>query len=864
MNEVQKAEYHILSGFYKVAGVAGEIDSLGKFYKNMSTLMGASAGASVLSGTGFLLRGAFEEKLKEKEDRNIKDKLIGISPVLLGLMGAGLGGAYARKRSGKNLSTIFGNGVEGSIKTSSLRASVQLRDHQKRAIERLEENKGSLLIAHATGSGKTLTGIAGFEDMKKKGLASKAIVVVPAALRENFVKNIKEFTDSSHSVYGPKNEGKTKAVDDKSSSDYNIISYELFREHGDKLLQNTGADTLIMDEIHRARGTEGVTYNKLVDLRKNFKNAITLTGSVVNNEPNDIVPLMDITYTPSGHKLVSKKFFDKLFVKKDAKRSGIFNPKVHIEKSLKNKGQLAKYLKGKLDFVSHEDLAKDMPKREVETKVIPMSKEQLKLYNYTLTAVDPITRWKIRNNFPVGQKEAIQAFAKLMKARQVSTDPVIMDKTLEERNPEEYSPKIKSIMEDTEQHLKEDKDNKTVIYGNLITGQLNGVEKALKERGINYSKFVGLGQEGSTAKTRPEEIRKFNNKENRVLLISGAGAEGLDLKDSTMMQMVEGHYNPEKIQQAEARIRRMGSLMHKSPEDRKIKVVRYLSKPEPTGLGKVVQKVYSTFGMGGSGGIDQWIYSIAKKKDSLNSDFRDTMQKTAFVKLSDDTDTQNKPKATEYKRDPSSKALDDMMTGLGNQLFGSLGQVPGEVLGSLIAKPIDKRRGIETEAVLKQKLLDKGYEEFTQKRHYNKILAESKMDERAIDIKIGIENMAAGLPMFMALSPGIRDSFNQKFIKYLGWAFPKKMIKSPIGRFAIPPLAAGFVLGLGTRPSIEYGKTLVTRSALSGAGKDVDIGLDRYITKLRKKMEAKYKRSKEFTREVETKKDLGIDIISGA
>ena len=869
MNEIQKTELAILTGFYKQAASLSEIgNKVGKFYRFGNTILGMSGGSAALGGVGFLARGALEEKLKEKEDKTMRDKLIAKSPLLLTLLGAGLGGAYGHHAAKKNVGKLIGPLL--GIKTASLRKDVKLRDHQKRAIERLNANGGSLLVAHATGSGKTLTGIAGYEDLKKKGKAKKAVVVVPASLRENFVKNLKQFTDSSYSVYGPKGDRRSKNVGDKSSSDYNIISYELFREHGDKVLEDTGADTLIMDEIHRARGTEGVTYNKLLDHRKKVKNAITLTGSVVNNEPNDIVPLMDITYTNKGHRLVSKKFFDKLFVRKDAKRHGIFRPKVHIEKKLKNKNQLAKYLRGKLDFISHEDLSKDMPKREVETKIIPMSKEQIKLYNYTLTAVDPITRWKIRNNLPIGQKEAKAAFAKLMQARQVSTDPSVLDKTLKEKNPEEYSPKVKQIVEDAAEHIKEDKDNKTVIYGNLINGQLGAVEEALKKRGIKFSKFVGLGQEGSTSKTRPEEIRKFNEKENRVLLISGAGAEGLDLKDSTMMQMVEGHYNPERIQQAEARIRRMGSLLHKAPEDRKIKVVRYMAKPEPTGASKIVQKVFSTFGMGGSSGIDKWIYSIAKKKDALNSDFRDTMQKKAS---SDETiEEMEKRWAREDKEfaknqkiwKAEDKIMDEFSRTIGDRLFGMMGQAPGQVVGRLAAKPIDKRRTIETEATLKQKLLDKGYEEFTQKRHYNKILSESKMDERTLDIETGINGLAAGLPLLTVLNPKISKSFNRKFIKYLGWAFPRKLIKNPVGKIIIPPLATGFVAGLATEPAIAYGKTLVTRGALSGSTKDVDVGLDRYINKLRKRMEAKYKRSKEFTREVETKKDLGIDIISGA
>ena len=490
-------------GLKKVAFDAELAEKARKWVGRLSGVMHASAVGTMGAGVGLLARSRFEDRFKKDKDKTILDRALEKAPLIGVALGAPSGYVYGRNRAIK--------GFDNLTKMSSLREGIELREHQKDLVKQVNENNGSLLVAHATGVGKTLGGIAAFEDLKDKGKASKALVVVPAALRSNFVDHgIKKFTNSSVSTYGPKNEASSKNVGDASKSTYNVISYDLFREHGPEIIKNTGADTLIMDEVHRARATEGVTYNKLRELRPNFKNVITLTGSVVNNDPNEIVPLLDITYGSQGHRLVSKNFFDRLFVDKQAKTVGLISPKVVVEKKLKNKLQLAKYLAGKVSYVPHEAVEDLLPKKNLETVTVNMSPEQKRLYDFSLASVDPMTRWKIRNNLPIGQQEAQEAFGKLMQARQVSTDPGVLDKELAKKaDPAEYSPKIKKVVEDLQEHLDSHATNKGVIYGNLLHGQLNSVEKSLKARNIPYSTFFGVGNEGNTAKGRIENLKGF-------------------------------------------------------------------------------------------------------------------------------------------------------------------------------------------------------------------------------------------------------------------------------------------------------------------------------------------------------------------
>lgn len=833
-----------------------------KVLKGLGAVSGLLAGTQLGAAPGFLIRSRFEDKFKEKEDRDLKDQLIAHAPVVGGVGGALLGTYLGYSRGG----------VLGRLKKmAALKSSVDLKPHQEHFVTKLIENDGSLLAAHATGTGKTLTGIAGFEKLKTLGKAKRAVVVVPASLRENFIDNIKKYTNSKHVVFGPKGERSSKDVGDKSTADYNIISYELFRDHGDKILEGTGADTLILDEIHRARGTEGVTYNKLRDLRSKFRNAITLTGSVVNNEPNEVVPLLDVTHTPTGHKLVSKSFFDKLFVRKDAVTRGIFKPKVYVEKNIRNKDKLGAYLRGKVHFVSHEALEKDMPKRNLESELIPMTKDQQALYNYSLSSVDPLTRWKIKNNIPVTQREAKDAFSQLMQARQVSTDPSILDKRLQGKDPYEYSPKVKKVVDDLKSHLEADESHKSVIYGNLIHGQLNAVEEALRRKGIPYARFFGMGQEGMTAKSRPKEIEDFKQGKKRVLLISGAGAEGIDLKNTTMLQMLEGHYNPERIQQAEARIRRLGSFAHLPPEKRQILIKRYMSSPSPSKL----QKFYGAIGIGaGDTGVDKWIYSIAERKDKLNKDFREALDKVPTEKTAEEP---FKPIRIRFHRSPVDSAIHKAQEGFAASVSGymarSVGGALGTMVGTLPAKILEKRRDADVEKQLKQLLLDKGKESLVAKRHYPKILAESKLDERMIDASAGIAGLAAATGLMGFISPKATKVLNKPVrlamkglekAKILGpkaTTFLGKLNKDEIGATIAATGITGALIGAVSPSLQEFAKTKIMQKALTGRDEDLDRGIKIYEDKLRKKLESKYKGSKSFVQEVDTKRELGLDII---
>jgi len=76
---------------------------------------------------------------------------------------------------------------------------------------------------------------------------------------------------------------------------------------------------------------------------------------------------------------------------------------------------------------------------------------------------------------------------------------------------------------------------------------------------------------------------------------------------------------------------------------------------------------------------------------------------------------------------------------------------------------------------------------------------------------------------------------------------------------AIGSAALGALAGLVTKPAGHYLKRGILNASLSGEDTQLDRGIDIYKKQLMKKMERKYKSSKNFTHEYETKQELGID-----
>jgi len=505
-------------------------------------------------------------------------------------------------------------------------------EHQGKAIfDKLVPNDGKLIVAHKMGLGKTVTGIYGVETLRMQGKATNTIVVVPAGLRENFAKEgLEKFLkNADYQIVASSGEtGRANYVAPSKldpNKQYTIVSYSMFRRYPEAFMQATGADTIIMDEFHKARNEGSGVFKAAIRARGFAKNFIGLTASPVNNEPSEIASLLTVA---EGERMITPKQFQAMHTEVVGYDKGLKGGKKPV-RGIKEKGRLAANLDPRVDYGDSTMLegGKTLPRKDTQYVDVEMSPKQWKLYRLAMNELGPFQKYVTEGRSDVTMRAADSLFARTSKARQISNS-LHTGTTLTPEAASDATPKVKRMLDDAQQHLSDKPDNKIVLYSNLINGGVDVISAGLKKRGVDHAIFVGkgteIGENKVTSKVRDAGIQEFKDGKKRVLVLSGAGAEGLSLNNATGFYSLDGHFNPERVLQAEARVRRLGGQSHRPEEERSVDVRRYRSvAPNTTG-----RKFRRYLKKGGSEKtIDQWTYGVAERKHRSNQEFQTVLKK---------------------------------------------------------------------------------------------------------------------------------------------------------------------------------------------------------------------------------------------
>ncbi len=472
----------------------------------------------------------------------------------------------------------------GFDKYSGLKKEVQLQSQQERIKHKLSKdpNMPGILAYHGLGSGKTLASIAAAEH-----LGGKANVVVPASLRENYRKEI-------HKYVG------------KPDSKYNVMSYEAASRKG---LSNS--DVTIFDEAHRL-GREDSGRSQLATDAKG--KVILLTGTPVRNEPAEALPLLRAIAKDRPIPKSADEFNAK-FVGTRKVNPGFFarlrGVKPGEERFIKNKDQLAELIRGRVDYHPSKGEFPDVSHKVVE---VQMTMDQTDLYDGLLN-VNPRLAYKVRSNLPPSRRESAQLNAFLSGIRQVSNDPMSYNKNISGR-PNERSPKIRAMFDSISKKIQKDPKHKVLVYSNYLQAGVMPLAQELEAAGIPHQVFHG----GISDKVRKKIIEGFNNDEYPVLLVSGAGSEGLDLKGARTVQVMEPHWNHARVKQVIGRAVRNKSHAHLPEQDRNVEVEHYVAKPAPK------SRLFGLLAPRYDKGADQYMMTLARNKQRLINDMLGVFQ----------------------------------------------------------------------------------------------------------------------------------------------------------------------------------------------------------------------------------------------
>jgi superfamily II DNA or RNA helicase len=404
------------------------------------------------------------------------------------------------------------------------RSKLNPKDYQIKVINHLDRNRG-ILVVHGLGSGKTLTSVIASQCYLDNNPRKNVYVITPKTLTDNWKNEL---------LAGYKNVK-------------NMDRYHFYTIPG---FSNVKIDCrnsmLIIDEAHTLRTQIGKKKGKraeaVVGCAKRCDKVILLTGTPYVNEPNDLNNLISII---DGKTPDNKKTFNGLY-----KNNDFFRQTFRNKISLYNP--------------PGEIIAAHYPRVEKHEIVLPMTKKILKQY------------MEIEDKLP-GLNDEVKSMAFFSGVRIASNkaDSKKLMNTL--KNLCKISQKIEWINRFIDSNMigNKNENNKMVIFSSFIDSGMTLVEKLLEFKQQKYSFINGECKKDNRAIV----VKDYNKNKSRYLLISRAAGEGIDLKNTTFMIILDPAWNSVTTSQAMGRVARFNS--HAGNPNKKVDIyMLYLLKPK--------------------------------------------------------------------------------------------------------------------------------------------------------------------------------------------------------------------------------------------------------------------------------------------
>lgn len=476
------------------------------------------------------------------------------------------------------------------IKFAKMIGGVELQPQQNRIADTGDEDESRMLVYHTLGSGKTLASLAAGD---RAGEPMTAIT--PAAVRPQF--------EGEHDKYV------------EGGPDLNVSSYnQLAAGH----VQPT--PTMIFDEAHRLRNPGSKQTTQAMNAAEQAKHLYLLSGSPIVNRPQDLAPLMSML---TQNNISPKEFADR-YIGKETVYPGLWGTLQGIKPAtiptIKNKSGLMNMLRGHVDYHAPQEPNVDVNTERVETE---MSRPQEQLYRSFWNQLPFPLRWKLQRNYPMSQEELTKLTSFLAGPRQVSLSTLPFQRgNADPLKAFNESPMLQAAYSRLQAALQQDPQTRAVVASNFIRAGLEPYAAKLKADNIPYSMFNGSLDDAA----RKQIVEGYNNGDPRVLLLGPAGSEGLSLKGTRLMQLLDPHWNAARGNQTIGRGARYNSHLHLPPEDRNMQVQRFYSRLPGGWSSWFLKQLYSNPNRWTNEAVDDYLDNMTNRKQELNNEFLKVLQ----------------------------------------------------------------------------------------------------------------------------------------------------------------------------------------------------------------------------------------------
>ena len=372
--------------------------------------------------------------------------------------------------------------------------NLNLKKHQLNVSNHLINNRG-IVVVHSVGTGKTLSAIATGQCLLINKYIDHIIVITPTSLQNNFISQAK--------MYG--------ISDEEIDSNYTFYTIQgIVNSIDNHKVINPTNSLIIIDEAHNLRTLGGSRFETIFKYSKKASKIMLLTATPLINYNYDIINLVALVKSEPP---ISIDTFNKM-----------------IES--KNKNEFENYVENIFSFHygsgsgsgsglknSNTNPDPNFPSKKILEIFLPMEESYYKTYmNVENGQVNKIPDFKDKN---------INVFYNgLRRASNIL---------------EKKSPKVDWIID----KLNSDKNGKFVIFSHFINMGIKPVMKWLDQHKVIYGHVTG----DLSIESRNVAVQNYNNNKIKILFISKAGSEGLDLKNTSTIIIMESSWNENSIEQ---------------------------------------------------------------------------------------------------------------------------------------------------------------------------------------------------------------------------------------------------------------------------------------------------------------------------
>ena len=452
---------------------------------------------------------------------------------------------------------------ELAVQQISQGTGLNLQPHQIKVAKHLLHHRG-LLAVHRTGSGKTYTAILSLMLVKMKYPNLRTVVFLPAALKSNFIEQMIKFGVSplgikyaSPTLSDGRQKGlkTTETIVSLQVEVYSFEEYTAFYKSS-KVSPSFENTFIVIDEAHRLRSP--IKWSKEKEIREGqlsfcmmlaasqaFR-VLLLTATPFVNVYTDVLNLFamveGISPLPDASGIEKSSLPDRST----------------FEAMTEDGESLIKYIKCKVSFYYPEIKADndDFPKQiNMPLVIFPMNPYYFEKYSEIESKI---------------AREGNESFYRQLRLAEIALDG-------------EYSPKIDWVVNFIVSEAE--KGRKSVVFSNWIYAGIHLIRRRLDLLAStpqrDAARYVPIiGEISTDDRKRFKDI--YNSGLAKIMLISKAGSEGLDLTNTRNVIILESNWNPSMDFQIIGRAVRYKSHSTLPQEERTVRVWRLLMRKPPS------------------------------------------------------------------------------------------------------------------------------------------------------------------------------------------------------------------------------------------------------------------------------------------